>query len=245
MVTRGIDSVRIFIRPTLTQATVENGPLSVLLDILLLYQGLVVNALGQSVTNGSKPLHLVKLARCSRGVLKQTTLAETWISTNVAKMLDSNICKSLSSVRSTVVRIEDVRTTSAKIAGQKGLVMEQEFVRGTAVRVHVIGTTCVAFRAHTQEIDYRLDGAVRFQFITLPDEVRDMCVHLTQAEGLRLSGIDFVVRNDDAWVLMEVNPTPAFHFFERNVADRRHSRLISRILLTYLLSGGGAPPFRC
>jgi hypothetical protein len=53
------------------------------------------------------------------------------------------------------------------------------------------------------------------------------------------------VRDDDAWVLMEVNPTPAFHFFERNVADRRHSRLISRILLRYLLSGGEVTPARC
>jgi RimK-like ATP-grasp domain len=238
LIRRGIDEVRIFVRPVRARTQEGNDQISVFLDTLSLYRGLVVNSLDSMVTNGSKPLHLTKLSQYLQDSQIGIAIPETRISNRPNGFyLSANICKSLSAVRSTVHLIDKIRQYATGGDTQQ-LVLIQKYIKGASVRVHVVGTTCVGLIVESQHVDYRIDDKASFLHIDLPESIKRVCIELTRAEGLHFSGIDFVVRDDGAWFLLEANPTPAFHYFEKNTSDRRKRRQISNLLLGYLISGG-------
>jgi D-alanine-D-alanine ligase-like ATP-grasp enzyme len=48
----------------------------------------------------------------------------------------------------------------------------------------------------------------------LPDEIARRCVEVTARLGLVLSGVDLRLGADGAWTCFEVNPMPAYSYFE-------------------------------
>lgn len=94
----------------------------------------------------------------------------------------------------------------------------QAFVDGTNVRVHVVGEAVFATAARTDATDYRYahqqNGHTELEAIALPDDLAAGCVRLTHALGLALTGIDLKVAPDGRVFCFEVNPSPAFSYYE-------------------------------
>lgn len=141
------------------------------------------------------------------------------------------VYKSISSTRSVVSllserdrsRIDDVRCCPVQF---------QQYVDGTDYRVHVVGDAVVAARIETTAVDYRYasrEGArVEIVPAPVPAECASRCVALARAFGLVVAGIDLRVTTDDKWFCFEVNPSPAFTYYDD---DGRVTDLIANLLV--------------
>ncbi|WP_293905799.1 ATP-grasp domain-containing protein [Phenylobacterium sp.] len=180
--------------------------------------GRMVNRSQPTATNMSKPYQAQLIRRL--GFLTPQTL----ITTDPEEVLAFRathgrvIFKSISGVRSIVRTLADddlprlnrIRWCPTQF---------QAFVPGTEVRVHVVGTETFAAAVTTDATDYRYalqqtGEAAALRPVILSDELADQCVRLTRALGLEISGIDLKVTDDDEVYCFEVNPTPAFSYYE-------------------------------
>ncbi len=146
------------------------------------------------------------------------------------------VYKSMSGVRSVVQllgggdlgRLERVRWCPVQF---------QAFVDGTDVRVHVVGEEVFATGIRTTATDYRyahrdFGGESELFPMQIDADIAERCVHLSQALGLPFSGIDLRVTPTGEYVCFEVNPSPAFSYFEEHSGQE-----IARALALYLMSG--------
>lgn len=128
------------------------------------------------------------------------------------------VFKSLSGVRSIVqkagaadvARLDRVRWCPTQF---------QRLVPGTDVRVHVVGTRTIAVAIDSEATDYRyaarqtgVDAALRE--VALEPGVHERCVGLARALDLPLAGIDLRRTPSREFVCFEVNPSPAFTYYE-------------------------------
>ena len=133
------------------------------------------------------------------------------------------IYKSVSAVRSIVQtlnesdfeRMEQIRWCPTQF---------QAFIEGTNVRVHVVDEHIFATAVESEATDYRYarqqtgkDAELRE--VELSDELSERCVGLTKALGLVFSGIDLKVTPSDEVFCLEVNPSPAFSYYESHTAQ--------------------------
>jgi glutathione synthase/RimK-type ligase-like ATP-grasp enzyme len=99
----------------------------------------------------------------------------------------------------------------------------QQFVEGINVRVHVINTAVFSTLINSDATDYRyahrINKGAELQEIGLPEELSKRCVNLSQALGLEFSGIDLMITADNEVFCFEVNPSPAFSYFEANTGQ--------------------------
>jgi len=88
----------------------------------------------------------------------------------------------------------------------------QRYVRGTNVRVHVVGTQLFATQISSDAVDYR-NQWTDMRPLILPEATAARCVAVTRELGLLFAGIDLIRTPDDDWYFLEANPSPAFTFF--------------------------------
>jgi glutathione synthase/RimK-type ligase-like ATP-grasp enzyme len=133
------------------------------------------------------------------------------------------IYKSISGVRSIVQtfndadmdRLESIRWCPTQF---------QAFVDGTNVRVHTVGQKVFATAISTDATDYRYahrQGGKRAELraVELSDHLAEMCVKLSAGLGLAFAGIDLKVTQDNRVYCFEVNPNPAFSYYEANTGQ--------------------------
>ena len=113
----------------------------------------------------------------------------------------------------------------------------QAYVPGTDARVHVIGDEVFATAIHSDATDYRYAAreeldTVRLAAIELADELAERCVTLARVLQLPFAGIDLRLGPDGEATCFEVNPSPAFTFYELSTGQP-----IARALARYLLGG--------
>ncbi len=138
----------------------------------------------------------------------------------------SVIYKSLSSVRSIVAELDP----NLLPAGPMGPAFLQQRIRGTNVRVHVVGDKTFACAIESDGVDYRYASS-KIAAVTLPANVAATCVTLTARLKLLLAGIDLIAAEDGgAWYCLEANPSPAFTAFD-------HDNAIARALADLLALG--------
>jgi glutathione synthase/RimK-type ligase-like ATP-grasp enzyme len=128
------------------------------------------------------------------------------------------IYKSISGVRSIVqtltdddmTRIDSIRWCPTQF---------QAFVEGTNVRVHTVGDKVFATAIETDATDYRYaqrqsgDHAT-LRPVDLSDDLAEMCVKLAAGLGLAFAGIDLKITPENYVYCFEVNPSPAFSYYE-------------------------------
>lgn len=148
------------------------------------------------------------------------------------------IYKSLSGVRSIVhtleaadaARLERIRWCPTQF---------QAYVEGTNIRVHVIGDVLFATAIETDATDYRYahahGGSTQLTAIELSPALRDRCVALARALGLAFAGIDLKRTDEGEIYCFEVNPSPAFSYYEAHTGQP-----IARAVARYLAAA--APP---
>jgi glutathione synthase/RimK-type ligase-like ATP-grasp enzyme len=127
------------------------------------------------------------------------------------------IYKSVSGTRSIVNTLEDTSLERLECVANAPTQF-QEYIPGCDIRVHVVGTEVFGTEVRSEARDYRyasLHGHdVELAPVTIPIEVADRCRAMTTGMGLAVSGIDLRRTPDDCWVCFEVNPSPAFVYYE-------------------------------
>ena len=142
------------------------------------------------------------------------------------------IYKSLSSVRSIVqvmsdgdlARLDQIRWCPVQF---------QAFVPGTNVRVHTVGREVFATAVTSDVTDYRyahtLNGHTTLTETELQDDVVERCLDMAAGLGLPFAGIDLKITPDGDVYCFEVNPSPAFSYYELNTGQP-----IARAVARYL-----------
>jgi glutathione synthase/RimK-type ligase-like ATP-grasp enzyme len=175
---------------------------------------LVINRQDASATNNSKPYQLAVIRKAG------FKIPETFISNDgalVRKFLSDTgeaVYKSISGVRSIVHKVSDA---------QLGFIDDvkwcptlfQKVVPGINYRAHVFSHEIYAVRIESDSLDYRY-GNTTMQPVDLPDAVAQKCLQLNAMLGLHFSGIDLMRTEDDNWFCFEVNPSPAYSYFQIN-----------------------------
>jgi hypothetical protein len=144
------------------------------------------------------------------------------------------IYKSISAVRSIVQtldesdfdRLEHIRWCPTQF---------QAFVDGTNVRVHTVGGKVYATAISTDATDYRYAARqcgdpANLREVELADDLAQKCLALSAALGLEFAGIDLKVTPDNEVYCFEVNPCPAFSYYENN-ANQPISQGVARYLM--------------
>jgi len=129
------------------------------------------------------------------------------------------IYKSVSGIRSIVQRVE--KHDLARLDRIRWCPTQfQRHVSGTDIRVHVVGQTVVSVMITSDATDYRY--AVQQTGIEptivgteLDANIRTLCIALARRLDLPLAGIDLRRTPEGRYVCFEVNPSPAFSFYEQ------------------------------
>jgi hypothetical protein len=100
----------------------------------------------------------------------------------------------------------------------------QAFIEGTNLRVHVAGHHVFATAVSTEAVDYRYAAqqagkSAELREVTLSSELSERCLNLSQGLGLPFSGIDLKITPKDEVFCFEVNPSPAFSYYESNTGQ--------------------------
>lgn len=143
------------------------------------------------------------------------------------------IYKSISGTRSIVTEITESDIQRLDLI-RWCPVQFQECVDGLDVRVHVVDDRVFATAVHTEGTDYRYIEQVGgdepvLNACELDDTIAAACVALTRQLGLAFSGIDLKMGPDSTVYCFEVNPSPAFSFYESHTGQP-----IARAVATYL-----------
>lgn len=195
---------------------------------------LVVNRPSSMDSNSSKPWQMQLIA--AAGFL----VPETLVTTDPDEVRDflarhgRVIFKSVSGVRSIVQELD--ASDHGRLDRVKALATQfQAYIPGVDVRVHVVGDWTFAAEVRSSVIDYRYaaraGAEVGLEDIQIPDAVRDRCTTLARRLDLVFCGIDLRRRPDGEYVCFEVNPMPAYSYYEAETGQP-----ISRALVS-LLSG--------
>jgi glutathione synthase/RimK-type ligase-like ATP-grasp enzyme len=146
------------------------------------------------------------------------------------------VFKSTSGVRSTVRCLEPYDV--AQLADiQTCPVQFQAYVPGTDYRVHTVGQRAYATRIDSDAVDYRYppEGAAAPAVVPvrIPESLERRCLELARAHRLVVSGIDLRLTPSGEWYCFEINPSPAFAYFD---VDGEVATAVARLLA----SGTGA-----
>ena len=194
--------------------------------------GRIVNRAEPQGSNGSKPYQAQLIAE--HGFLVPDTLVtnDPEAALEFRRRHGTLIYKSMSAVRSIV------QTFGEDDLGRLDLirwcpVQFQALVPGNDVRVHVVGNEVFATEIVSDVVDYRYarksGGTAVLQPFELSADVAGRCVALAASMDLPFVGIDLKYTEDGAIYCFEVNPCPAFSYFEANTKQP-----IARAVARYL-----------
>lgn len=180
----------------------------------------VVNRLRETGSNGSKPYQAQLVQQHGFAVPETLVTNDPELVAEFRARHDRLIYKSVSAARSVVHELGDddlKRLDSIRACP----VQFQAYVPGFDVRVHVVGDEVIATRVDSAATDYRYgdrgghpDDAARLTAFPLPADVADRCRALTAALGLAFGGVDLRFTPDGEVVCFEVNPSPAYSYYE-------------------------------
>jgi hypothetical protein len=184
--------------------------------------GVIVNRPSPMASNGSKPYQTRLIAQAGLHVPETLVTDDPAAARSFLERHTRVIFKSVSGVRSIVreftpedaARLELVRTCPVQF---------QAYVPGVDVRVHVIGERVFATRAITDRTDYRYaarqGGSTELEATTLDADLEARCIKLAADLGLDFAGIDLRIDDDGQAVCFEVNPCPAYSYYQANTGQ--------------------------
>ncbi len=196
--------------------------------------GKIVNRSTPQGSNASKP-YQAQLIRKSGFLIPETLITND--PTLVMEFYSEHkriIYKSISAIRSIVqefepqdlARLEQIRWCPTQF---------QAFVAGTNLRVHVIEDRVFPTAINSDAVDYRyasrqIGKNAELREVELSDEIAEKCIALASDLELPLAGIDLKVTPDDEVYCFEVNPSPAFSYYESSTGQP-----ISEAIAHYLM----------
>jgi hypothetical protein len=189
---------------------------------------LVLNRFSSMGSNGSKPFQLEIIRDHGFDVPDTLVTTDAEAVRAFRERHGEIIYKSVSSVRSIVSRLgpeqrlDDVAFCPTQF---------QQYVPGTDHRVHVVGCEIYPCEIICDATDYRYPGDVdvELRVCRLPPEVEERCFRLASAMNLPVAGIDLRRTPEGEWYCLEVNPSPAYSYYQAN-AGLPISAAIARLL---------------
>lgn len=202
---------------------------------------LVVNLPSAMSTNGSKPYQLERIREAGLGVPETLITTDPDAAREFRDRVGEVVYKSVSGVRSRVsrlrpeheARLADVTTCPTQF---------QQYVAGHDYRVHVVGERTFACEIRSAADDYRYPGPhpVDIRACELPADVEALCVAAARRLNLALAGLDLRRSPDGQWFCFEVNPSPAFTYFEA-ASGQPIGRAIAELLAATLAGPQPSP----
>lgn len=196
------------------EAFVSSEFMSLLNSVLNSIPARVANRPLASSTNASKP-YQTSLIQAVGFSIPETLV--TSVADDAEEFFELHegevIFKSISYVRSIVkqmtsedlARLHTLRTCPIQL---------QQMVPGVDHRVHVIGDEVFAHRIQATENDYRYDKQAEIVAHQLPPETEERCVKLARSLDMEIAGVDLRIAPDGEVFCFEVNPSPAFSWYE-------------------------------
>jgi glutathione synthase/RimK-type ligase-like ATP-grasp enzyme len=184
--------------------------------------GRIVNRSDPQGSNASKPYQAQRILQYGFNVPETLITNDPYAVLAFQREHRSVIYKSMSGVRSIVhaleegdlERLERIRWCPVQF---------QSLVPGIDVRVHVVGEETHATEIVSDTLDYRYarrsGGAAELRATRLPLETEQKCVALARGLGLAFAGIDLKITPAGETFCFEVNPCPAFSFYEANTSQ--------------------------
>jgi glutathione synthase/RimK-type ligase-like ATP-grasp enzyme len=195
--------------------------------------GRVVNRVGAMASNGSKPFQ-AQLIRAQGFSVPETLITNDPEQVREFRKRHGRIIyKSISGVRSIVQTLTDA--DEARLERIRWCPTQfQRQIDGEDVRVHVVAKDVFASAITSNVTDYRYagrqdGGSAELRAVELDDELAERCIRLAQTLELAFAGIDLKVTPDGQVYCFEVNPSPAYSYYEQSTGQQ-----ISSALATYL-----------
>jgi glutathione synthase/RimK-type ligase-like ATP-grasp enzyme len=185
-------------------------------------EGRVVNRCDPQGSNGSKPYQAQLIAGFGFRVPETLITNDPAAVRAFQKAHGEIIYKSMSGARSIVktldeedlARLDHIRWCPVQF---------QAFVPGVDVRVHVVDQDVHATEIVSDVVDYRYarrsGGSATLRAREIPQELAARCVALTTGLGLVFAGIDLRIGPDGEATCFEVNPSPAFSYYQANTGQ--------------------------
>ena len=149
------------------------------------------------------------------------------------------IYKSISGVRSIVARLGETHLPRMDDLAWCPTQFQQ-YVPGDDYRVHVVGEEVFACRIRCAADDYRYasrqDLPVSIEACELPSECAERCRRLASSMDLALAGVDLRLTPDGRWFCFEVNPSPAFSYYQNTTGQP-----IAAAVAHLLMQGNAVP----
>jgi hypothetical protein len=201
-------------------------------------QARIVNSFAAMASNGSKPYQLSLIAKAGFAVPDTLLSTDRDAVTAFREHHGEIIYKSTSGVRSIVSRLKDA--DMGRLDDIRWCPTQfQEYIAGRDYRVHVVADQVFATEIVSEADDYRYGGRqgfdVELRAYALPDDCAARCRALAASLDLPVAGIDLRRTADGKWYCFEVNPSPAFSFYEQAT----HQPIAEAIAA---LLADGAPP---
>lgn len=194
----------------------------------------IVNRPVSMASNSSKPYQAQIISKLGFDIPETLITNEPALVRQFAERHGQIVFKSISGIRSMVDtlkekdmwRLEAIRWCPVQF---------QEFIEGYNVRVHVIGGEAYAASIMTNAIDYRYAhrqgyGDAEMKPFVLTDELEDRCIRLCKTLDLFFGGIDLKITPNNRVYCFEVNPSPAYNYFEGGTGQPI-ARALARLLL--------------
>ena len=190
-------------------------------------------------SNGSKPYQAQLIAAAGFEVPESLITTDPDEVRAFTEEVGPLVFKSISGIRSIVRRLDDGYLS--RLDRVRALPTQfQALVEGDDVRVHVVGTEVFATRIRSAATDYRYAGRdgmdADLTATTLPDDVAQRCLDLSDSLHLPLVGIDLRETPDGRFVCFEANPMPGYSYFESHTGQP-----ISEALVRFLAGKQGTP----
>ena len=192
--------------------------------------GLIVNRFDAMAANSSKPYQLQLIRNFGFKVPATLVTTDPGAAEEFWQRYQTVIYKSVSGTRSRVSRLHpEHRGRLLDVAACP--TQFQQYIPGRDHRVHVIGTEVFASELICDADDYRYPEQHRVEIrkCIIPVEVEDRCRALAGAMQLPLAGVDLRRTPEGDWYCFEVNPSPAFTYYEQ-ATGQPMAHAIARLL---------------
>jgi glutathione synthase/RimK-type ligase-like ATP-grasp enzyme len=196
----------------------------------------VVNRARPQGSNASKPYQAELLRRLGLDVPETLITNDPDLVRDFVARHRRVVYKSASGIRS-VVRILERADLERLDRIAWCPVQFQAYVPGFDVRVHVVADEVFATRVRTNASDYRYAAtegieAPSLDPVELDNGLAQSCIRVAEALELPFAGIDLRIGSEGQPTFFEVNPSPAFTYYEDSTGQR-----IARALALHLAGG--------
>jgi len=193
----------------------------------------VVNRPGAGNSNYTKLYHIKKLKDFGFKTPDTYIFGSAPSAQKVVEADGNWISKGTSSIRTKAVELDEALYEDLHLVNRIPSLFQQH-IRGFDVRLHLVGSKPLALKIESPNVDYRYNTSGNiYSEITIPTDILKSCIDFCTEDGLLFAGIDFKVTETGQWVILEVNNTPGYNFF-----DTKMDYAISLALFDFLNQTG-------